>query len=82
VSRLTPIVELTYTSPATTKNADSPTTVMVAPGVLYSGDTWQFGVEALIPANRATGRNVGVIAQFHLFLDDLFPTGIGRPIFE
>jgi hypothetical protein len=24
---------------------------------------------------------VGVLAQLHLYLDDLFPTGIGKPIF-
>ena len=31
-------------------------------------------VEALIPGNKQTGSHVGVIAQFHLYFDDLFPT--------
>lgn len=53
-----------------------------APGVIYQADTWDFGVEALIPGNRASGTNVGVITQFHLFLDDLLPNGIGKPIFQ
>jgi hypothetical protein len=39
-------------------------------------------VEALIPANKASGSNVGVIAQFHVFFDDLFPNSLGKPIFE
>jgi len=38
-------------------------------------------VEALIPINRQSGSNVGVIAQFHVYLDDVDPHGIGRPIF-
>jgi hypothetical protein len=40
----------------------------------------QLGVEAIIPLTRATGKNVGVIAQVHFYLDDLVPQ-IGRPLF-
>jgi hypothetical protein len=54
---------------------------MVSPGVLYEGEWFQIGIEALIPANRATGRNVGVITQFHVFFDDLFPNSLGKPLF-
>jgi len=39
-------------------------------------------VEALIPLNQRTGTNVGVIAQFHVFFDDLFPNTIGKPIVD
>ena len=38
------------------------------------------GVEAIIPATRAAGKNVGVVAQVHFYLDDIFPQGIGRPL--
>jgi len=38
-------------------------------------------VEAIIPINERTGTNVGVIAQLHFFLDDLFPDSLGRPLF-
>jgi len=31
--------------------------------------------------NSRGGSHVGWIAQLHFFLDDLFPTTIGRPIF-
>ena len=51
----------------------------VSPGVIYLGDTFQVGVEALIPMNRQTGHNVGVIVQVHFFFDDLFPNTLGKP---
>ena len=35
----------------------------------------------MIPVNRQSGTSVGVIAQIHFFLDDIFPNSIGRPIF-
>jgi hypothetical protein len=41
----------------------------------------QFGIEAIIPATAASGKNVGVIAQVHFYLDDIFPDTIGRPLF-
>jgi hypothetical protein len=44
-------------------------------------DKWQFAVEALIPINAASGHGVGVIANLDLFMDDIFPDTLGRPIF-
>jgi hypothetical protein len=38
------------------------------------------GMEAIIPVNRFSGHGTGVIAQFHLYLDDIFPTTIGQPL--
>jgi len=35
----------------------------------------------LIPINRQSGANIGVIAQLHYYLDDIDPRGIGRPLF-
>ena len=67
-------------SPAS-KPSNLGTQVVVAPGVIYQGDSFQVGVEALIPANHASGRYVGVITQLHLFFDDLFPTTLGKPLF-
>lgn len=82
VGRLTPLVEITWSSPATSPSTQG-TTWTIAPGVLYSADTYQLGVELLVPANRAAGTNVGVIAQFHMFLDDLLPDSVlGRPLFD
>jgi len=38
-------------------------------------------LEAIIPVNRASGTSVGVMAQLHLYLDDMFPFTIGKPLF-
>jgi hypothetical protein len=81
VGRLTPVVEVSWSSAASAPNNLS-TTWTVAPGVLYNADTYQIGLEALIPANKNAGSNVGVIAQFHIFLDDIFPNTLGKPLFN
>ena len=80
-NRLTPLVEVAYSSPASSPS-NLGTQVVVAPGVIYGGDGFQVGVEALIPANRASGKFVGVITQLHLFFDDLFPNTLGKPLFN
>ena len=35
----------------------------------------------MIPVNRQSGGNIGIIGQLHFYLDDIFPTSLGRPIF-
>ena len=80
LGRLIPLVEVTWTSRASAPS-QQPTTWTVAPGVIYMADWYQIGVEALIPANKAAGTNVGVVALFHVFLDDLLPHSLGKPIF-
>ena len=80
-NRLVPLVEVAYSSPAG-KPSNLGTQVVVASGVIYMGDSYQVGLEALIPANRASGQFVGVITQLHLFFDDLFPTSLGKPLFS
>jgi hypothetical protein len=78
--RLIPLVETTWYSPTQAPAGGFPSTWTVSPGVIYLGDTYQVGIEALIPMNRQTGHNVGVIVQVHLFFDDLFPRTLGKPI--
>ncbi len=80
-NQLIPLVEVAYSSPAG-RPSNLGTQVVVAPGAIYIGDTYQVGVEALVPANRASGKFVGVITQLHLFFDDLFPNSLGKPIFN
>ena len=53
----------------------------VNPGVIYLAQSWQFGVEAIMPIAAASQHNVGVIGQFHVFLDDLMPVVFGQPMF-
>lgn len=57
------------------------TTGTVNPGIVWAGKYMELGVAAQIPINSRTGNNVGVLALFHLFIDDLFSNSIGRPIF-
>ena len=56
------------------------TTGTINPGIIYVAKTYQFGVEAILPVNRA-GDGVGVIGQLDLYLDDIFPKSVGRPLF-
>ncbi len=79
IAHLIPLVEVTWTSP-TASPGNSPTTWTVAPGVIYLRTWYQVGLEALIPANKAAGTNVGFIVQLHVFLDDLYPHSIGAPL--
>jgi hypothetical protein len=82
VNHLIPLVEATLQTPvANTMTSGTMTTGTINPGVIWVGNTFQVGVEALIPINRQSGTNVGVIAQLHLYLDDIEPRGIGKPIF-
>ena len=82
INHLIPLVEATLQTPlANTLTSGTTTTGTINPGVIWVGNTFQFAVEALIPINRQSGTNVGVIAQLHLYLDDIDPRGIGRPIF-
>jgi hypothetical protein len=82
VNHLIPLVEATLQTPvANTLSSGTLTTGTINPGVIWVGNTFQIGVEALIPINRQSGTNVGVIAQLHLYLDDIDPRGIGKPLF-
>ena len=82
INRFIPLVEATFQTPVSnTFTSGTLTTGTINPGFLWVGNTFQFGIEALIPINRQSGTNVGVIAQLHFYLDDIDPRGIGRPIF-
>jgi hypothetical protein len=81
VNRLTPVVEVAWSSPASRPN-NGATQYLVGAGVSYTADTYAIGIEALIPGNRRTGSHMGVIAQLHLELDDLFPHSLGKPIID
>jgi len=81
MGRLTPMLELSWTSPATAPSQLG-TTYLLAPGIAYAGEGYQLGIAALIPLNRATGSHVGLVAQLHLYFDDLLPNSLGKPIFD
>jgi hypothetical protein len=80
VDNLTPLVEVAWSSPAKSPSRQG-VTWLFAPGVIWANGFFQFGVEALIPGNAATGKNVGVIAQFRMALGNFAPA-LNKPLFR
>src|ERR1700690_1706512 len=81
-NHLIPLVEVSLKTPVSnTFSSGTVSTGTINPGVVWVGQYFQVGGEAMIPVNRQSGTSVGAIAQLHLFLDDIFPNSIGRPIF-
>lgn len=76
---LTPMTEVLFAIPAG-RSFGARTTVLIAPGVNIAGEGWEFVIEALVPATRATAAGAGVRAQLHVALDFLFPDTLGRPL--
>ena len=82
LKHLVPITEVAFQTPVSNvPSGGRVTTGTVQPGVIYMADTWQIAVEAVIPINKASGRHVGVEAELHFFLDDIFPNSLGKPLF-
>ncbi len=79
-NRMVAIVEFAN---ETCLNADckNQTTSTINPGIAWIGKLTQFGLAAQIPTNSRSGAGIGVLGLFHVFVDDLFPKSIGRPIF-
>jgi hypothetical protein len=80
LSHVTPVMEFSLTSPLDRDGGS--TTGTINPGLIWSGQYIQLGIEAIVPVNRATGNNVGVLAQLHFYIDDIFPHSFGTPIFK
>jgi hypothetical protein len=80
-NHLIPIVEAQMFTPVANNFGNpSTTTGTINPGVIYVGNTFQVGLEAMIPVNRTSGTGVGVLGQLHLYLDDMFPKTLGQPL--
>ena len=78
--QLIPLVEFELQTPID-RGRGGLTTGTVNPGVVWAGKYFQVGVEAVVPINERTGKNVGIRGMLHFFLDDLFPASIGKPLF-
>lgn len=76
LANLIPLVEIPLS------RSQGQTTGTVNPGVIWINRYGQFGIEAQIPINHASGSHVGVLVQAHLFFDDIAPTTIGKPLFQ
>jgi len=72
LNRMIPVVELALETPIDGRDA-AHTTGTVNPGIIWFGRYFQLGLEAVVPINTASGKNVGVLAQIHFYLDDILP---------
>jgi hypothetical protein len=79
-NRMIPLVEVAFTTPI--NRVSSQTIGTIQPGVIWSGTYFQIGTEAIIPVNKQSGHGYGGVVQLHFYLDDIFPTSIGKPISE
>ena len=79
---LIPLTEFTFSKPISNfAPGTNVTTGTIQPGVIYMGSTYQVGVEAIFPLNGASGHGAGVVASLDLYLDDLLPDSLGKPLF-
>ena len=78
--RMVPLVEVSF-STALDRGQSGQTVGTVQPGIIWSGQYVQIGAEAIIPTTRLAGHGYGAIVQFHMYLDDIFPATLGRPLF-
>jgi hypothetical protein len=86
--RLIPAFEAQFATPVANITAPVPggfspnvTTGVFGPSLYYIGNYFEIGVMAQIPINSASGKNVGVAAIVDIFLDDIAPTTLGKPLF-
>ena len=76
--RMVPLVEFSAES-CIHNGCTEGTTGTVAPGLIWLGQTVQWGIEAQVPVNSPDS-GVGAIVQLHFFIDDLLPGSLGRPL--
>ncbi|MBI3780174.1 MAG: hypothetical protein HY278_03820, partial [candidate division NC10 bacterium] len=69
-NRLFPIVEFTGET-LLTGHQSGQTTAFANPGLIWAGKYFELAVEAQIPLNDVSGRNVGILGMIHFFLDDI-----------
>ena len=81
IRQLIPIVEIDINNPLDRGFAGK-TTGTVNPGIIWAGKYFQLGLEAVVPINARTGKNVGIRGQVHFFIDDIFPNTLGKPLFR
>lgn len=85
--RLIPAFEVVVTTPVSNIGPADPgsfsgrdTTGVFGPSLYYIGQSFELGVMAQIPINQASGKGVGASAILDIFLDDLLPDSLGKPL--
>lgn len=64
------------------KGCNGELTGTVNPGVIWFNHWGQVSMEAAIPVNDRTGDGVGALLQLHVYLDNLYPHSLGKPLFD
>ena len=80
-SRMILLVELPFET-GLNRGSGGETAGFINPGIIWVGKYVQLGIEAQIPINDRSGKNVGFLGIVHFFIDDIFPNSLGRPIFR
>jgi hypothetical protein len=73
LSRMIPLVEFVMQTPLDDPRNAGRTTGTIQPGIIWFGRYIQLGLEAVIPVNERSGKNVGIVGQVHFYLDDILP---------
>jgi len=81
IKRLIFITEFNLQTQTSNFNGEERTTGTINPGVIYMTDKYQICVEAIMPVNRASGEDVGIVGNVHFFLEDILPHSLGKPLF-
>jgi hypothetical protein len=83
LANLTPLAELGWSSAAAGsafRPTNDPTTFTLGTGAVWTGEFYSLSTEMLIPLDGAAGHGLGVIGQFHVYFDDMFPNSLGKPL--
>jgi len=72
LANLFPIVEFNFETPVSGPGKKL-TTAFVNPGIIWVGKYVELGLEAQLPMNKVSGKNAGINALVHIFIDDLLP---------
>jgi len=72
MDRMFPVVEFNLETPVSGPERRR-TTAFANPGLIWAGKYIQLGVEAQVPMNNVSGKNVGVRGLVHVFIDDIWP---------
>ena len=81
LDRMIPLTELDFQT-AVDRGAAGRTTGTTNVGVVWAGTSVQMGVEAVVPINERSGKNVGVRAFIRILdIGELFGGRLGRPLF-
>ena len=71
-ANLFPVVEFNFETPVSGPGKKL-TTAFANPGLIWVGKYVELGLEAQVPMNKVSGKNAGVNALIHVFIDDIWP---------